>query len=204
MAKVVADAKENLDKTLRRGALTAINEEMTVVRQQLDAQLHDAVERAIKVSMERVSESAAKKMVQQAADRTTAIVEEARKVTQSDVAHLDAKVRQAVQDAVRGAADQAAQEAARQATSQNLAQSVEAAVAKALQEKEASTPSLQILASPEAAQQHLDQWKKNLEETAQSVRGQAIEQAQAETAAAAERLKNELESAVTSASQSLR
>ncbi len=38
MAKMVASAKETLDKTLRRGAQTAINEEMTIVRQQLDAQ----------------------------------------------------------------------------------------------------------------------------------------------------------------------
>ena len=43
---------------------------MTIVRQQLDVQLHEAVERAIKVSMERVSESAVKKVVQQAAERT--------------------------------------------------------------------------------------------------------------------------------------
>jgi hypothetical protein len=203
MAKVVADAKETLDKTLRRGALTAINEEMTVVRQQLDAQLHDAVERAIKVSMERVSESAAKKVVQHAAERTTAIVEEARKAVQSDAVHLDAKVRQAVQDAVRGAAEQAAQEAARQATALNLTQSVEAAVEKALLQKEASSPSLQILSSPDAAQRQLDQWKKDLEETAQTVRNQTIEQSQVEAAAAADRLKHELDAAVSSASQTL-
>ena len=46
MARMVADAKETLDKTLRRGAEEAITEEMTVVRQQLDAQLHDTVEKA--------------------------------------------------------------------------------------------------------------------------------------------------------------
>ena len=55
MAKMVTEAKENLDKSLRKGAETAIAEEMTIVRQQLDVQLHDAVEKAIKVSMERVS-----------------------------------------------------------------------------------------------------------------------------------------------------
>ena len=80
MAKMVEDAKETLDKTLKRGAQSAINDEMTIVRQQLDVQLHEAVEHAIKVSMERVSESAVKKVVQQASDRTAAIVERAKRV----------------------------------------------------------------------------------------------------------------------------
>jgi len=112
MAKMVAEAKETLDKSLRRGAQTAINEEMTVVRQQLDAQLHDAVEHAIKVSMERVSDSAVKRVVQQAAERTEAIIDEARKATDASAAQLDAKIRAAVDSAVSLAAEQAAQQAA--------------------------------------------------------------------------------------------
>ena len=100
MARVVTEVKENLDKTMRKGAETAIAEEMTIVRQQLDVQLHDAVERAIKVSMERVSETSVKKVVQEAAQRTAAIVEEARKATEISSEHLDAKVRNAVQQAV--------------------------------------------------------------------------------------------------------
>jgi hypothetical protein len=203
MAKMVSEAKDTLDKTLRRGAQTAINEEMTFVRQQLDAQLHEAVERAIKTSMERVSESAVKKVVQQAAERTAAIVEEARKVQDTSVEHLDVKVREAVQQAVSHAADQAAQQAAQQATAQNLKQAVEEAVERVVSQREAASPSLGILASPEAAQQHLDTWKKNLEETAQSVRAQTVEQAQADADAAKRRWNQEFESAVTGASQTL-
>ncbi|MGD1212714.1 MAG: hypothetical protein ABR973_15330, partial [Candidatus Acidiferrales bacterium] len=67
MAKVVAEVKDTLDKSLRKDAHEAINDEMTIVRQQLDVQLHEAVEKAIKVSMERVSESSVRKVVQQAA-----------------------------------------------------------------------------------------------------------------------------------------
>ena len=203
MARMVADAKETLDKSLQRGAQTAINEEMTVVRQQLDAQLHDAVERAIKVSMERVSESAAKRVVQQAADRTAAIVEEARRATDASAAQLDAKIRQAVDSAVNQAAEQAAQQAAQQATAQNLKQAVEEAVERVISQREAATPSLSILSSPEAAQQHLEGWKKNLEDAAQTVRSQTIEQAQADAAAAKQRWQQEFDSAVTGASQNL-
>ena len=203
MAKMVADAKEALDKTLKKGAETAITEEMTIVRQQLDVQLHEAVEKAIKTSMERVSESAMKKVVQQAAERTAAIVDQARKASEETAGQLDEKVRQAVRDAVSQAAEQAAQHAAQQATALNLKQSVDEAVERALSEREASTPSLEILSSPEAAQQHLDQWRKELEQTAQSVRSQAIEQTSAESAAATLRWREEFEAALAGAQQKL-
>ena len=203
MARMVADAKETLDKTLRRGAEEAITEEMTVVRQQLDAQLHDTVEKAIKISMDRVSESAVKKVVQQAADRTKEIVDEARKASETSASQLDEKVRNAVQQAVSHAAEQAAQQAAQQATALNLKQSVEEVVERALREREASTPSLEILSSPEAAQNHLEQWRKNLEDTAQSVRSKTIEQTQAEALIASQQWNAEFEAALTGASQKL-
>ncbi len=203
MAKMVADAKDTLDKTLKRGAQSAINDEMTVVRQQLDAQLHDAVERAIKVSMERVSESAVKKVVQQAAERTAAIVEEARKASDVNTENLDAKVRQAVEQAVSNVADQAAQQAAEHAAAHNLKHAVEEAVERVVSQREAASPSVGILASPEAARQHLDQWKRDLEETAQSVRTQTVEGAQADAAAAKQRWNEEFEAALTGASQNL-
>jgi len=203
MARMVAEAKENLDKSLRHEAGTAIAEEMVVVRQQLDAQLHDAVEKAIKLSMDRVSESAVKKVVQQAADRTASIVEEARKAAETTTEQLDAKVRQAVQQAVSSAAEDAARQAAQQTAAQNLKDAVEAAVERAISSREASTPSLEILSSPEAAQKHLDEWKKNLEETAQSVRSQAVEQTNADSAAASKRWQEEFESALNSATEKL-
>ncbi len=203
MARMVAEAKDTLDKTLKRDAQSAINDEMTIVRQQLDVQLHEAVERAIKVSMERVSESAVKKVVQQAAERTTAIVEEARKASDTNAANLDAKVRHAVEQAVSSVADQAAQQAAEHAAAHNLKHAVEEAVERVISQREAASPSLGILASPEAAQQHLDQWKRDLEETAQSVRSQTIDGAQADAAAAKERWNQEFEAAVSGATQNL-
>ena len=203
MAKMASEVRETLDKSLRRDAQTAINEEMTVVRQQLDAQLHDAVERAIKVSMERVSESSVRKVVQQAAEQTAKIVEEARRTTETNAGQLDEKIRQAVQQAVSHAAADAAQQAAAQAATQNLKQTVEEAVARIVAEREASSPSLQILANPEAAQQQLDQWKHNLEEAAKNVHSRTLEQAQSDAAAAKQTLNEAFESVVTDASEIL-
>jgi hypothetical protein len=203
MAKMVTEAKENLDKSLRKGAETAIAEEMTIVRQQLDVQLHEAVEKAIKVSMERVSESSVKKVVQEAAQRTAAIVEEARKASEVSVEQLDAKVRNAVQEAVSTAAEQAAQQAAQHATAQNLKNAVEEAVERAISTRQAASPSLDILSSPEAAQKHLDDWRKSLEDTAQNVRSQTVEQANAEVAEVNRRWQETFDSALAGASQKL-
>jgi hypothetical protein len=203
MAKVVAEVKDTLDKSVRKEAQAAVNDEMTIVRQQLDAELHEAVEKAIKISMERVSESSMRKVVQQAADRTAAIVEEARRASDATAGQLDTKIRQAVEQAVTHVAESAAQQAAAQAATQNLKQTVEDAVERVLSEREAVSPSLQILSSPEAAQQHLDQWKKSLEETAQGVRNQTIDQSRADAAAAKQRWSDEFENTAAAAAQKL-
>src|SRR5580700_3679550 len=137
------------------------------------------------------------------ADRTKEIVEEARKASETSASQLDEKVRNAVQQAVSHAAEQAAQQAAQQAAALMLKQSVEEVVERALREREASTPSLEILSSPEAAQNHLEQWRKNLEETAHSVRSKTIEQTQAEAALASQQWNAEFEAALTGASQKL-
>ena len=203
MARVVTEVKENLDKTMRKGAETAIAEEMTIVRQQLDVQLHDAVERAIKVSMERVSETSVKKVVQEAAQRTSAIVEEARKATEISTEQLDAKVRNAVQQAVSAAAEQAAQQAAQQATAQNLKTAVEEAVERAISSRQAASPSLDILSSPEAAQRHLDDWRKSLEDAAQNIRSRTVEKANVEVAEVNRRWQETFDAALAGASQKI-
>jgi hypothetical protein len=207
MSHLVAQAKEQLDKTVRSGAEAAVNEQITVARRQLDSQLNEAVEKAIQASMQRVSDSALHRVVQQATERTSALLDEARRSTETSASQLDEKVRSAVKAAVSNAVDhaaqQAAQQAAEQAAAQNLKVSVEEAVERALRDRAASTPSLEILSSPEAAQNHLDQWQKSLEDTAQSVRSRTIEQANADAAAVTERFSSEFDAALTGASQKL-
>jgi hypothetical protein len=274
MAKVVAEAKESLDKTLKRGAQTAINEEMANVRQQLDAQMHETIEHAIKASMERIAESEVKKLIQQVANKAAVIVEEARRSSETQVAQIDAKVRDAVQRATSEAAEQAAklatsqvaalteetrrtteanlqqaeertrkaaQEAVNQAAAitsearktaeanlqlaedrirktaedaarlaanraiqetvaHNLKQSVETVVERVIAEREAKVPSLQVLTSPEAAQAHIEEWKKNLEAAAEEVRNRSTQQSQSEAEAANRKWREEIEAMTASSS----
>jgi hypothetical protein len=202
VSKLVTDAKQALDWSVRHEAQTAVKDEMAGVRQQLDAQLHDAVERAIRTSMDRVSESTVKKVVHDAANRTEAIIAEARKASESTSAQLDAKVRQAVEQAISGAAQTAAREAAEQAAALNLKDTVDKAVEQAIATRKPSL-SLEILNSPEAAEKRVEEWKNKLEETAQDVRAQTLERTQADAAFAAERWQAEFDSVVRGASAKL-
>ena len=201
MARMVTEAKENLDKTLRHDAALAVSEKMTVVRAQLDSQLHDAVEKAIQESMQRVSDTALKSVTQQASERAAAIVEEARKSNETAAATIDERVRQAVQNAVTNAASEAAKRAAEQTTAMNLQQSVTDAVERALRDREAATPSLSILNSPEAAEQHLENWRKNLENTAGTIRSRTLEQTEEDVTAARARWSAEFEKTLQSAQE---
>jgi hypothetical protein len=207
MSHLVAQAKEQLDKTIRSGAETAVNEHITAARRQLDSQLNEAVERAIQASVQRVSDSALHQVVQRASEQTSALVNEARRSTETSATQLDEKVRSAVSAAVHNAVDHAAQLAAelaaQQTATQNLKLSVEEAVERALRDRAASTPSLEILSSPEAAQNHLNQWQKSLEETAQTVRNRSMEQANADATAVTERFSSEFDAALAGASQKL-
>ncbi len=93
-------------------------------------------------------------------------------------------------------ANQAAQQAAEVAAAHNLKHAVEEVVDRVISQREASSPTLGILASPDAAQQHLDNWKKDLEETAQSVRSRTID----ETRASADAAKPAMEGRIRSCS----
>ena len=64
-------------------------------------------------------------------------------------------------------------------------------------------PSLQNLSSPEAAQKQLDEWKKNLEETAGGVQKQLVEQSQAEAEATSRRWHEELEAELAGSAHKL-
>jgi len=200
-SSLVAEAKETLEKSLRKDAQTAINEEMTFVRQQLDAQLHDAVEKAIKVSMDRVTESSMKKVVQQAADRTAALVDEARQSTRANAEQLESRMRQAVEAMVNQATEQTARQTAQLANTQELNDKVLATVERILSERQPVTTQAPSL---DETDQQIRKWKQELAEEAENLRKRATEQGETDAAAASQRWKEALESELTQAGAKLR
>ncbi|MBZ5696324.1 MAG: hypothetical protein LAN36_13295 [Acidobacteriia bacterium] len=72
-------------------------EAMDALRHKLDGQIHDAIEQALHASIERLSDSAVQKIVEQAAARAAEIVEAA---CEAATDQLDARIEQAVENAV--------------------------------------------------------------------------------------------------------
>lgn len=149
-AKIVADAKETLSKSIRRDVRAVINEEMTMVRQQLDVQLQEAVERAVRISLERISESEGDKLIQDAAQRVTEIVEGSRKAAETIPAHLDAKINRAVEQAIGQATQQAGIAARTEATKTQLLEASRAVLERAQQSLDAMVKRLSEQAEREA------------------------------------------------------
>lgn len=182
-AKIVADAKETLSKSIRRDVRAVISEEMTMVRQQLDVQLQEAVERAVRMSLERISESEGDKLIQDAAQRVTEIVEGSRKAAETIPAHLDAKITRAVEQAIGQATQQSGIAARTEATKTQLLEASRAVLERARQRLDAMVKGLSEQAEREAelavaqrarqieplvqraAQEALDQFSSQLELT---------------------------------------
>ena len=191
-AKIVADAKETLSKSIRRDVRAVINEEMTMVRQQLDVQLQEAVERAVRISLERISESEGDKLVRDAAQRVTEIVEGSRKAAETTPAQLDAKIMLAVEQAIGQATEQAGIAARTEATKTQLQEASRSVLEQAQQRLDAMVHGLSEQAEREAertvaqrasqieplmqhaAQKALDQFSSELDQTL----GPRIEEAQ--------------------------
>lgn len=80
--------------------LETVAEEVTFTRQHLDGQIQDAIARTVRAMAEQVAEAAARDIVQEISERTAAIMEEVRKVSDSAAEELDTKIRQLLDEAV--------------------------------------------------------------------------------------------------------
>jgi hypothetical protein len=76
-------------------------DEFTFTREQLDGQIHDAIGSTIQTMIERAAEAAVRDLVQDISERTAALVEAARKVSQEAAEEVDARVRQTLDETLR-------------------------------------------------------------------------------------------------------
>ena len=174
-AKIVADAKETLNKSIRRDVRAALNEEMTMLRQQLDVQLQEAVERAVRIALGRVSESEADKLIRDASQRVTEIIEESRKVAQSVSAQLDAKITLAVEQAIGQATEQAGIAARTEATKAQLQEASRSALEHAQQRLDAMVQGLSDQAVREAERAAIER-AQQIEPLMQNATRRALDQ----------------------------
>jgi hypothetical protein len=69
MAKLMAEAKQSLQRAMDKGARAAVSDEIRAAREQLQAQMREAIEKAVQESVARVAEQAIQQGVQEAMER---------------------------------------------------------------------------------------------------------------------------------------
>jgi hypothetical protein len=76
-------------------------EEITFTREQLDGELRDAIGKTLRSIIEKAAEDAVRDLVQDVSDRTSEIVEAARRISQETAEDVDAKLRGVLDEAVK-------------------------------------------------------------------------------------------------------
>lgn len=76
-------------------------EEFTITREQLDGELREAIGKTVRSIIEKAAEDAVRGLVEDVADRSSAIVEAARRISRETAEEVDAKLRGALDEAVK-------------------------------------------------------------------------------------------------------
>jgi len=85
----------------RSGVEAAMIEEITLLREHLESQLQEAVQKTVKSLSERIAQSILNVVVEQATERTAATVAEALETCGGNIEGLDTKIRLAAREALR-------------------------------------------------------------------------------------------------------
>jgi hypothetical protein len=76
-------------------------EEFTFTREQLDGQLHEAIGSTLRSMIERAAEAAVRDLVRDVSERTVALVEAARQISQEAAVEVDARIRQTLDETLK-------------------------------------------------------------------------------------------------------
>jgi hypothetical protein len=76
-------------------------EEITFTREQLDGELRDTIGKTLRSMIEKAAEDAVRDLVQDVSDRTSEIVEAARRISQETAEDVDTKLRSVLDEAVK-------------------------------------------------------------------------------------------------------
>lgn len=224
MARLLAEAKQHLHRTMQSGAAEAVAQEVRSAREQLELQLRgtvtDAVEASVAKTAELTVQSAVQNSLQKLVEQATrqvvqnalAAFEKARKAASPSPQELDSQVREAVERVVETSAaklvEQTVHESVQQTVEHEVKQSVQAAVERATANLPVGQATV-VAARPgeeslreleETARARLVSWRQEVEEVASEIQAKSREQMHADTDAATQQWREKFESALQGAS----
>jgi len=184
MARLLAEAKQHLRRTMQSDAAGAVAQEVRTAREQAEAGLRSAVNEAVEESVTKATENSVHASVQsavqtavqgslqqlveqatqQVVQNALAAFEQARQAAAPKLGELDAQVRAAVERAVENSAAKLAEETIQQSVQQTVEQAVKQSVQQAV---DRATASLPVAQSTGAAVAPTEEMLRQLDEAGQ-------------------------------------
>ncbi|HKV27203.1 MAG TPA: hypothetical protein VJN90_02870 [Candidatus Acidoferrales bacterium] len=181
MARLLAEAKQHLRRTMQSDAAGAIAQEVRTAREQVEEHVRTAVNEAVKESVTKAAESSVnatvqsavqnavqgslqqlvEKATQQAVQNALAAFEQARQSSAPKPEELDAQVRAAVERVVEKSATRLAEQTIQQSVQQTVEHAVKQSVQHAVEQATANLPmtgaAAPVVAPTEEALRQLDE-----------------------------------------------
>lgn len=224
MARLLAEAKQHLRRSMQTGAAEAVAQEVRSVERQLQVAVNKAVEgsvskaaeKSVQAAVESAVQSAVENSLQQLVERATHKVVEnaleafaqAREAAAPRAEDLDSKARAAVERVLEASAQKLAEQTIQQSVQQTVEQAVKEAVAQAT----ANLPVAPATAIPsgetldqldQAAHQRLADWRKQIEEAAGELHEKSLERLNQASEAASQKWKIQFDAALEGASEQM-
>jgi hypothetical protein len=224
MARLLAEAKQHLHRTMQSGAAEAVAQEVRTAREQIEMQLRGTVTDAVEASVAKTAEQTVQNAVQQSlqqlvAQATQQVVqnalaafEKARKAASPSAQELDAQVRAAVERVVETSAAKLTEQTIQQSVKQTVEHAVKQSVDRAVQQATSNlslTQSSAVQLRPgedtlreleETARARLVTWRQEVEEVAGEIQVKSLEQLNAGSEAATSQWRERFEQALQGAS----
>lgn len=221
MARLLAEAKQHLRRTMETGAAEAVTKEVRTAREQVELHLRTAVNDAVENSVAKVAEKSVEAAVQNAVEKSLhklveqatqqvvhnalAAFEKARAASTPKPEDMDANVRAAVERVVKTSAAKLAEETIHQSVQHSVEQAVKQATANLpLQTATAAASTEEALRQlDQAAQSRFENWRKEFEQTASDFRTKSLEQLAHESSSATQKWREQFDAALTGASEQM-
>lgn len=228
MARLLAEAKQHLRRTMQTGAAEAVAQEVRTARESVaehvkttvNKEIEDSVTKAAEKSVQAAVQTAVENSLQQLVERATqqvvqnalAAFEKARESTAPKTEELDSQVRAAVERVVENSAAKLAEQTIQQSVQQTVEQAVKQSVQQAVERATATLPAAQpaVAASSEtlrkldeAANERLANWRKEIENAAGELQEKSLQRLSTESESATQKWRTEFDTALQSASDQM-
>ncbi|HKF53693.1 MAG TPA: hypothetical protein VKB26_15360, partial [Candidatus Acidoferrales bacterium] len=229
MARLLAEAKQHLRRTMQTGAAEAVAQEVrtaresvaehvkTTVNKEIEDSVTKATERSVQAAVQTAVESSLQQLVeratQQVVQNALAAFEKARESAAPKAEELDSQVRAAVERVVEDSAAKLAEQTIQQSVQQTVEQAVKQSVQQAVERATATLPAAQPAAiAPneetlrkldEAANERLANWRKEIENAAGELQEKSLQRLSTESESTTQKWRTEFDTALQSASEQM-